>query len=159
MYSVIFFRAQTAISFQALLRYHQHKLYSYADIFLFDYPKGCAGLGPKGMTAVYLVCDGGKTNKNGRCNSNCIVRSQNVMSCPVGALVDFMFYLVHIRKEPLPNPITEKSKFYDKEIFETARYDVDSARRREAYSKLKFYFSATMHVDRRHGAIAQQIRG
>ena len=155
----VVFRAQVAMNSQALLRYHQHKMYTYADVFLFQYSKNEGGLGPNGMTSVYLVCDGGKTNQNGRCNANCIVRAEDMMTDPVGSFVDYLFYVVHVKGDPLPNPVEDRNAFYNAVIFPTSSYNVDSTRRRELHSKLDLQFSATMHVDRRHGAIAQHIRG
>ena len=101
----VVFRAQVAMNSQALLRYHQHKMYTYADVFLFQYSKNEGGLGPNGMTSVYLVCDGGKTNQNGRCNANCIVRAEDMMTDLVGSFVDYLFYIVHVKETHSQTPL------------------------------------------------------
>lgn len=151
-------RAITGICYQSLMRYHVSIMPSYADFFCLTHSPSSA-LGFQGMKVIYIVCDGGKTNTNNKCNTDAIVRARDVWNCPVGGLFDWMYYDVHIDKNALPNPVTDRRSFYLDPVFRGARYDRDSTLRREIYEELKVVLSSTMHVDRRHGALTQHMAG
>eukprot|EP00803_Ostreobium_quekettii_P004489 evm.model.scf_111.5 EVM.evm.TU.scf_111.5 scf_111:93270-102159(-) len=155
----ILHRALTAMMYQSLWRFQKTTFCTFADLFCFHYPEGFQQLGDGGMMTVYIVCDGGKTNKNNRCQADCVVRSKDVYGCPVGSLVDWMFQKVHVNGERLPNPIEKKEDFYNDPIFTGSTYAKERNRRLKLYKTLEVTMSATLHVDRRHGAVAQTIAG